>query len=65
MSLRRLSVNGEDDDQNSASIWIDDDLPGEIIVVDRLLDRSPVPLGPGEAALLLSRKLVRDARITS
>lgn len=63
MSLRRLSVNGEDDDQNSASIWIDDDLPGEVIVVDRLLDPSPVPVGSDKVTIRMPLRLIRDAGI--
>lgn len=65
MVLRRLSVECKDGDGNPSSMWIDEDIPDDVIVVDRLLDPSPVPLGLGEAAILLSRQLVRDAEITS
>jgi len=63
MAIRRLSGECEDADWSCPSIWEDDELPEDVIVVGPLSKSSPVPLGPGEGAILLSRRVVRDARI--
>lgn len=41
--------------------WADDENPEDIVVIGVNLDPSPVPLGPGEAAVRLRRQTVRDA----
>ncbi|MGH3854248.1 MAG: hypothetical protein ACRDR6_12300 [Pseudonocardiaceae bacterium] len=62
MAIRRLSDACEDG-LSCPGIWEDDALPEDVIVVAALLDPSPVPLGPGECAILLPRRVVRDSRI--
>lgn len=56
--LRRVS--GECQDVTTCpGVWID---AGEdVIVVSVVLEPSPVPLGPGECAVRLPRRLLRDA----
>ncbi|MGH3922721.1 MAG: hypothetical protein ACRDTT_07625, partial [Pseudonocardiaceae bacterium] len=60
---QRLSVNCKDGDWTCPSIWDDDEIPEDVIAVGRLLDPSPVPLGPGKVAIRLPRQVVRDAGI--
>jgi len=63
MAIRRLSGECERVDMTCSGIWEDDELPDDVIAVAPLLDPSPVPLGPGEGAIRLSRRVVRNARI--
>lgn len=66
MALRRLSGDDcENADWTCPGLWDDDELREEVdvIAVGVLLDPSPVPLGKGEAAIRLPRRVIRDARI--
>jgi hypothetical protein len=64
MALRRLSSECESADWSCPGIWDDDEMPEvDVIAVGRLLDPSPVPLGSGQVAIRLSRRVVRDAQI--
>lgn len=67
MALRRLSGDDcESADWTCPGLWGDDELPDDVddvVAVGVLLDPSPVPLGKGEAAIQLSRRVIRDARI--
>jgi hypothetical protein len=62
MAIRRLSDTCEDG-ITCPGIWEDDEFPEDVIAVAPLLDPSPVPLGPGEGAIRLPRRVVREARI--
>lgn len=66
MALRRLS--GEDcfdEDGSCPGLWDDDELPddADVIAVGVLPDPSPVPLGKGEVAMRIPRRVILDARI--
>ncbi len=61
MALRRLSGNGED--ETSPGLWDEDQAPEDVIAVGTLLDPSPVPLGEGEVAIRLPRRVIGDAKI--
>ncbi|MGH3800178.1 MAG: hypothetical protein ACRDTD_08630 [Pseudonocardiaceae bacterium] len=60
MALRRLS-GGED--EISPGMWDEDQTPEDVIAVGTLLDPSPVPLGEGEVAIRLPRRVIGDAKI--
>lgn len=60
MALRRLS-GGKD--ETSSGLWDEDQMLDDVIAVGMLLDPSPVPLGEGEVAIRLPRRVIRDARI--
>lgn len=62
MALRQLSCSCLDK-ITCPGVWEDDEYPEDVIGVGKLLDPSPVPLGPGEGAIRLPRQVVRDARI--
>ena len=54
MSIRKLA--GLCEDRKSCSgVWEDDRSPEDAIIVGQLLEPSPVSLGPGEAAIRLSK----------
>jgi hypothetical protein len=63
MTLRRLSVNLTDGEGDPPSVGADDETSDDVILVDRMLDPSPVPVGPGKVAIRLSRRVIRDAGI--
>jgi hypothetical protein len=63
MAIRRLSSECEEDDGTCSGVWEDDEYPEHVIAVAPLLDPSPVPVGPGEGAIRLPRRVVHDARI--
>lgn len=64
MALRRLSSNCEGPDLTCPSMWDDDEsLDEDVIAVGKLVDPSPLPLGPGKAAIRLPRQVIYDARI--
>lgn len=62
MALRRLSGSCLDK-ISCPGVWEDDDYLEDVVAVGLLLDPSPVPLGPGEGAIRLPRRVVRDAGI--
>jgi hypothetical protein len=62
MGLRRLSGQCEDI-ETCPGVWEADQYPDDVIVVGELLEPSPVPLGPGEGAVRLSRHVVCDAKV--
>lgn len=63
MVLRRLSGGCEDEIEASPGLWDEDQVPEDVIAVGELLDPSPVPLGDGEVAIRLPRRVVVDAKI--
>ena len=62
MTWTRLSVEDCADKLTCPSVWVDSEqAPGDAIVVGRVLDPSPVPLGEGEVAVTLRTQTLRDA----
>lgn len=61
MALRRLS--GDCNDEASPGLWDEDQMREDVIAVGTLLVPSPVPLGEGEVAIRLPRRVIRDAKI--
>lgn len=62
MAIRRLSDSCQDK-ITCPGVWEDDEYPEDVMVVGKILDYSPVPLGPGEGVMRLPRRVVREARI--
>lgn len=63
MAWRRLS-DACLDKITCASFWEDDEHPeDDLIAVGPLIDSSPVPLGPGEGALRMPRRVVREVQV--
>jgi hypothetical protein len=66
MAIRRLSEECWEADGSCNGIWDDDEYPQDVTAVGKLLDPSPVPLREGEAAAIrISRRVIRDARIVN
>jgi hypothetical protein len=63
MALRRLSGDCFEDDGTCPGVWEDDEYPYDAIAVGKLLDPSPVPVGPGKVAIRMPLRLIRDAGI--
>jgi len=63
MALRRLSGECESGDWTCPGVCEDDEYPCDAIAVGKLLDPSPVPVGPGKAAIRMPLRLIRDAGI--
>jgi hypothetical protein len=63
MALRRLPGDREDEIEPSPGLWEEDRIPEDVIAVGELLDPSPVPLGEGEVAIRLPRRVIVDAKI--
>lgn len=63
MTIRRLSGDCQDSDWTCDGMYAEDEYPEHAIAVGKLLDPSPVPLGPGEGAIRILRRVVRDAGI--
>lgn len=60
MTMRLLA--GECRDKHTCpGVWEDDEDPGGVIVVGRVVDPSPVPLGAGEMAVSLRRETIASA----
>lgn len=64
MAIRRLSADCEDGDWTCPGVWDDDEYPEDVTAVGKLLDPSPVPLGEGEVAIRIPRRVITDARIS-
>lgn len=60
MALRRLTDDPCEDGKTCPGVWQDDRYPDELIFVGRDVG-SLVPLGPGEAAVRLGRRLFVEA----
>lgn len=63
MAIRRVSGDCFEDDGTCDGIWDDDEYAEHVTAVGKLLDPSPVPLGEGEAAIRILRRVVRDAKL--
>lgn len=63
MAMRRLSGDCEDNAWTCPGVWEDGEDSEDVTVVGILLDPSPVPLGEGEAAIRIPRRLIAEARI--
>lgn len=64
MALRRLSGECDFDDVACHGVWEDDEGFEELVMVGDVIDpASAPPLGPGEGAIRIRRRVVRDARI--
>jgi hypothetical protein len=61
MAIRRLSDLCEDR-ISCPGVWGEDEYPEDIVAVGKLVDPSPVPLGPGMVAIRLPRRVVRGAK---
>jgi len=60
MALRQLA-NECEDGKTCPGVWRDDDNPHDVVVVGRVLESAPVPVGRGEKAVLLRWQTVCDA----
>jgi len=56
-------LSGDCKDGNTCpSVWADEEgAPGDVIVVGSVVDPSVVPVGPGEVAVRLRRRLLSEA----
>lgn len=63
MTLRRLSSDCESADWSCPGVWEEGEYLDDVIVVGTRIDPSPVPLGPGQVAIRLPRRVVRNAQI--
>lgn len=63
MALRRMSGDCKDELGTCPGLWEEDQMLEDVIAVGRLLEPSPVPLGEGEVAVRLPRRVIRDAKI--
>lgn len=64
MAIRQLSGDCFEDDGSCPGVWDDDGCPEDVVAVGKLLDPSPVPLGEGEVAIRIPRRVITDARIS-
>lgn len=64
MAIRQLSRDCFEDDGSCPGVWDDDEYPEDVMAVGKLLDPSPVPLGEGEVAIRIPRRVIVDARIS-
>lgn len=72
MALKRISVDAEcKDGYTCPAVWVNDDTDkqspvidaDQVLVVGKVVDSSPVPLAPGEIAVLVPRQVIRDAAV--
>jgi hypothetical protein len=68
MALRRVATEPEQckDGYTCPGIWVDDDPDiDQVVIVGKDLDPSPVPLGPGERAIRIRRKMLRNVDLSA
>ncbi|MGQ0773936.1 MAG: hypothetical protein ACT4NY_05890 [Pseudonocardiales bacterium] len=65
MVLRRVATDELcKDGYTCHGVWVDDDPGiGDVVIVGEDLDPSPVPLGTGERAIRIRRRIVQSANL--
>ncbi|MEO6087451.1 MAG: hypothetical protein ABIQ18_30505 [Umezawaea sp.] len=58
MSLRQLSTEACKDGLTCPGVWVDDEVPEDVIVVGKVMPSGVVPLGQGEVAVRLRRQTI-------
>lgn len=62
--LRRLSVDETCDDEDTCeSVWGDDDVWEDVVIVGREVAPGTVPLSEGERAIRIRRRIVIAAKL--
>lgn len=62
--LHRLSVDEQCEDVSTCqSVWGDDQVLDDLVIVGRPVAPGTVPMGKGEVAVRIRRRIVADAKI--